>query len=86
MGNIVRQIKFADEKTNATSTFTFSTNPSAYNNNVYSVNLENEHTYYVTIDYFWGNDGIEFPATYYAGDFHVYTPAGNRTINLNIGS
>ncbi len=86
MGSIVRQIKFVDETTNATNTFSFPTNPAAYNNNVYSVNLENEHTYYVTIDYFWGNGEIEFPATYYAGDFHVYALAGNNTITLNVGN
>lgn len=73
------QINFIDTQTTATIVFNLSsTNPSGY-----SVTLQNEHTYNVSLNYYvytlGGEKGNSF--TSYATNSNFYAPAGNSTIS-----
>jgi hypothetical protein len=72
------QIKFADTQTTATTVFNLSSNPS-----IYSVTLQNEHSYNVTASYYLitlsGEKGNSFILN--GNNLYVYAPAGKSTIS-----
>ena len=75
------QIKFVDNQTNVTIAFGF---PYVYPSVVhrqYAIILQNEHTYKVSVSYYWGNGGMSIPDSFDAGTLYVYAPSGNNTIS-----
>lgn len=74
-------ITFKDTQTNATFAATLSSSPYNAEQNVYSITLQNEHAYRVTVGFAQGDEEIQFPDSFNAGNFYVYAPAGNSTIS-----
>ena len=79
-GGYLTSIQFEDNQTRAVYVVNFPfisiTSPSRD----YSIVLQNEHTYNVTINFYEGVGNIQSPYIYQAGTFHVYAPAGSNSI------
>lgn len=74
-------IQFTDIQTGAETSFSFTSQPSANSGiGVYSVILMNEHTYNVSISYYWGFGIHNIPQTDDIGNFTVHVPAGVTAI------
>ncbi len=74
-------VQFQDAQTKAIYTVTFPFISIDNSASDYSITLQNEHTYNVTVSFNQGIGDIEFGGTYYAGSLYVYAPAGNSTIS-----
>ena len=77
------QIQFTDTQTDSTLAYSFPSSfpPVATNDfGTYSVTLQNEHTYNITLVYFWGLMSV---GKYTAddGNFTVFAPAGSTSIS-----
>lgn len=81
------RIQFVDAQTGQSVSydFPFSYPPVTANDvGAYSVTLQNEHTYNVTLYYYWGMPGANIPeSTYAAGNFTVFAPAGDVSVSQN---
>ncbi len=84
------QIQFTDTQTDSTVAYSFpSSYPPVATNDIgtYSVTLQNEHTYNITLVYFWGITGAIPKYTADDGNFTVFAPAGNSMLtgqNFNL--
>jgi type II secretory pathway pseudopilin PulG len=79
----LQTIEFTDTQTGVKTTFRFPFDPHSDNPvGNYSVTLNNEHTYSVTIRYYTGpTTGNMYPASDYITTFTVHAPAGTTAIS-----